>query len=431
MTTLFAIALLAIFGITTLIYLKKGSENRSSSNKLGKVLSEIESVKSTSELDEKLSSIYIDSKASVMILESIKDVKEKSIKRALLERALENKSDDILNILKTKYKEFDTDSKFTILEYLSVYGSSESMTIYIDFLVRDHMIFTRLPLDKLDKNPRYADIVFPKLMNLGLPEDKRYQVYSVINTYLANKLLFSDKIASIKENVLMQYRNIAYDFERYNDRGRLYWRYDVPMYMETRTKMLILIELLGSIYEEEVLIELKRAIKFNDPLINAYALVAIVKLGESIDDYVITLQELCEYPEVRKYLYFELESMNMKMKFPYEFRSQKYLAQSEIFNLFISQSKIYAEPMNIKFYSKIDISDKYSMYTFICDIKYSKEEELHSVIAYSGPFLNEKIESSGHGLTYIHYQEVNEKELTNELVHDIMRDKINNWLLKL
>jgi len=184
-------------------------------------------------------------------------------------------------------------------------------------------------------------------------------------------------------------------------------------------------------YEEEILMELRRAVKFNDPLVNAYSLVALVKLGESIDDYVMTMDELCEFPEVRKYLYFELERLNLKTKFPYKFRSQQYLAQSEVFNLFTLEARIYAEPMNIKFYSKIDISDKYSMYTFVCDIKYSKEDNQKSILAYSGPFLNEEVETSGRGLTSIRYEEVEEENLSKEYVHGIVRDKINNWLIKL
>ncbi|MGB3367851.1 MAG: hypothetical protein WBA54_10200, partial [Acidaminobacteraceae bacterium] len=401
MKSLYAIGLLIIFILVSLIYLKKVSESKSSKNQLESVLRDLKNIKSKSELDLKLEKIYIGSKSSVVLLESAAKVNDKAIKKDLVERALVKKSDEILDVIEISYNKFDSESKFLLLEYLSIYGSPKSMQMFIDFLMIDHMNFVKLPIEKLNEHPRYADIVFPKLMELGLAEEKRYQVYDLVNTYLKNKLIFSDKVESLKENVLMQYKNIAYDYERYNDRGRMYWRYDVPMYMETRAKMLTLIELLGYMFEEEILIELRRAVKFNDPLVNAYSLIALVKLGESIDDYVMTMDELCEFPEVRKYLYFELERLNLKMKFPYEFRSQQYLAQSEVFNLFTLESKIYAEPMNIKFYSKIDISDKYSLYAFVCEIKYSREENVKTILAYSGPFLNDEIETSGCGLTSI------------------------------
>lgn len=431
MTSLYAIGLLILFIVVSVLYLKRGSTNKSSKNQLENLLESINNIKTQAELVEKLEKIYVDSKAAVTLIESSTKVSDLKLRRVLVEKALEKKSDELLNSIKANYMKLDTENQYLILEYLSIYGSTEGMKLFVDFLMKSHMSFTKLPLDKLSQNPRYADIIFPRLIELGLPEEKRYQVYNLVNIYLASKLLFSDKIESIKENVLMQYRNMAYDYERYNDRGRLYWRYDVPMYMETRAKMLILIELLGYMYEDEIIMELKRAIKFNDPLINAYSLVSIVRLGESIDDYVMTMEELCEYPEVRKYLYYELDAMGLKMKFPYEFRTQEYLAQSELYNLFIAESRIYAEPMNIKFHSKIDISDKYSMYTFVCEIKYSKEDNLKRILAYSGPFLNDEVSTTGLGLTLIRYEELEEETLSKKMVHDIMRDKINDWLLKL
>lgn len=431
MTSIYAVALLAVFVIISLLYLRKVSESKSPKNRAEKIYSEIEKIKSVNELESKLENIHMDSEIALMTLESSLKIDDNSIKKYLIERALSKKSDLILDFINKNYNSYDGEIKYIILMYLSSYGSNLSIKMFTDFLVVDHMNFERLPLDYLMEKPRYSEIIFPRLMRLGLEEKKRYQLYRLINIYLDNKLLFSDKLDIIKDDILIQYKNMAYDYERYNDRGRLYWRYDVPMYMETRSKMLILIEMLGYVYEDEVFEQLRRAVKFNDPLINAYSLISLIRLGEKVDDYVITLEELCEYPEVRNYLYFEFEKLKLELKFPSKFRSQQYLAQSEIYNQFKMDKKIYAEPLSIKFISKIEISDKYSLYAFVCEIKYSKEDDLKKLLAYSGPFLNDKIEVKGHGLTRIIYEEIDEDMINNEYIHSRLRDSINNWLLKL
>lgn len=428
MKTLFAVLLLVAFIIITYNTIKKGYKKKTPVGKVEDLLENINKIDSKEELVNKLNNITLDDASSGELIRFIKGYRKKDIRDILLSFLLSRKSEEIVTFIGENYDNFDNDEKLLLLEYLSAFGTEEAIELFMGFILKDYKVLSELPFNQLIETPRFVDIIFPRILAIADDPVKRYGIYELLNAYLENKLLFVESIEDSMDDIYKEFKKVTYDYERFDKKYGSLWMYNEPSYMDDRKKIIAMIKILGYFYDEKVMDQLYRTLKFNDNLLRAYALISLIKLGEPVDEFAITVRDICVGPAEREVIYNAFLDMGIDLKFPYEFMTQEYFAQIDLYRTIMKDTFIYGEPMVFKMVSEIEVSELFTMYAFTFNCKHTKNSEEKTYIGFAGPYKQEELSLEGYGLTYTDYAEVDD-DISERQIHDMIKEGINDWLL--
>ncbi|MBI4497709.1 MAG: hypothetical protein HY689_07425 [Chloroflexi bacterium] len=227
------------------------------------------------------------------------------------------------------FPRFTEKVKVLALRLLAGLEDRDAAVAYMDIL-REHAQTGGVPelvTGSLSKKPRHPDVFFPELLEYTSNPKLALRVCSLCLDYFEAGLLDPTTLSPWLPSILGVYterKNKLFPAQRSEG---VAWMWE-DKYLEPRFETDILLDLLGYFPGPEVEAELRLALKYRDPLLQCFAIVSRLRLGNDVEPHY--LEEVAASPETRGLLYDLLADLGKLSLYPERFRTQEALAESRM-----------------------------------------------------------------------------------------------------
>ncbi|NLG28422.1 MAG: hypothetical protein GX557_10955, partial [Chloroflexi bacterium] len=140
---------------------------------------------------------------------------------------------------------------------------------------------TSLPVGPLEQKPRYADVLFPEMLEYTDVESLATDIWHLCWTYCESGLLTSQSLLPYATRLVGAYRVLESALVQAQQSDEIGWMWD-DTYLPTREAAGLLLDLMGYVPDPSVEEALRGALQLADPKPRAYAATSLVRLGKAV-----------------------------------------------------------------------------------------------------------------------------------------------------
>lgn len=178
----------------------------------------------------------------------------------------------------------------------------------------------------LRKAPRHADVYFPAMLEFATSEN-RSEIYAALLAALEAKAVEPRRVAQGVRKLRAAWIPLRAAARRAQASGKADWLWQTD-YQEPRETGGILLDAFGYIEDDGLRRALREALQIDDPKLQCFAAVSLLRLGERVAPEVIG--RIAASPEQRNVLYALLERAGKAAAFPARWRTREAFAESEM-----------------------------------------------------------------------------------------------------
>ncbi|PZR26348.1 MAG: hypothetical protein DI535_14605 [Citrobacter freundii] len=292
----------------------------------------------------------------------VSETSDKSIGALIIASAAENPDIMLVDIIGKNFARYDATGKHEALTYLSKVDNIKSIRLFTDLFTENAKEAYALPPGILEKNYRYKEIIFPRLLTISTQSHAYADVLLLLLSYLEAGEL---KPSSVQEQLPSI---ISYSTElrkKMNTRSGNKW--DDPELYEIYNNAGIAADLLGHFDTPASKIELAEYLGQRDVKTKMFAAVSLLKLGQSISNALAL--EIAADAETRNWFYESLKAMNKTSIYPAQFKTQAYFAEGDMVNWLTYPAELGRVPDAIELMKTVEVDlprqkDKAVFYLF-------------------------------------------------------------------
>jgi len=250
---------------------------------------------------------------------------------ALVDAAAARCDLELIPYVKKYFPEYGPSARYAALSLLLKTDSREGADLFMN-LVRKYgaRSFKSLPFHILENNTKFADIVFPQILEFAVTKDHAFGIWHLCWEYCEAGVFKRMKLGEAPtKGLITETRSWIARAKRFqkSSGGDWIWTDD---YQDMRSELTLRLDLLGYFPKAGAVPVLKEAINLRDNKQKLYAAISLLEHGENPSSE--TLKILGADPETRQALFQQLGDHKREDLFPKEFYTQKALAESDMIN---------------------------------------------------------------------------------------------------
>lgn len=231
------------------------------------------------------------------------------------------------------------EAKVEALDLLARLPDREAAIAFMSLLQAHAVDVPRIPISTLQCELRHADVFFPAMLDLADDPVLGLDVCELCLSYCDAGLIAYARLSPYAPRILELYEARVGKLQP-PERGsqlatadareaapELKWMWEED-YLAARHEASMLLDLLGHFPTPEAKAELRRALASRDPRLKHFAVVALLRHGESVD--AARIEEVAASAEMRNWLFDNLAQLMMPEIFPATWRTQEAFAESEL-----------------------------------------------------------------------------------------------------
>lgn len=255
----------------------------------------------------------------------LSETSDTSIGALVIASAAENPDIKLVDIIAKNFAGYDAAGKHEALTYLAKVDNMKSIRLFTDLFTENAREAYALPLGILEKNYRYKEIIFPRLLTISIQSHAYADVLLLLLSYIEAGEI---KPSSVEEQLPSI---ISYSTELRKKPGtKTGNKWDDPELYEMYNNLGIVADLLGYFDAASSRTELGEYLNQRDVKTKMFAAVSLLKLGQSISDTLAL--EIAGDAEARNWFYESLKVMNKAGIYPAKFKTQASFAESDMVN---------------------------------------------------------------------------------------------------
>lgn len=244
-----------------------------------------------------------------------------SIRPDFVRAAARLPSPDAVPFVEELFPRYDRETKAEALGLLANLPGRDAATAYLR-LVLQSPPSENLPIGTLAEEPRHADILFPKLLDLaGIPE-LLPGVCRVATAYAEQGLLTAETLRPLADRLA---EPLVAKVELLE--GRSLFRPKPEVVEGWRSLAIALLDLVAHAPTPRIAEVARRALGVDDRKVKAHALISLLKQGEMVE--AETAATVAADPRVRLWLRAQLQDLDRMDLYPEAFRTQEAIAEGE------------------------------------------------------------------------------------------------------
>jgi hypothetical protein len=352
------------------------------------------------------------------------------ISAVLIDQATENPHDDYIRAVKEVFPELNKHAKSSALRFLQQFGKKASIGVYMDLVTQYYKELDDLPYIALERDPKYGDTVFPRILECIDNPSIEYNIYLLTLKYLQNGLISVDKEDKFVEHLLSECsknRDRIEYIQKSEDKKS--WIWDNNDYLGLRYKQSIILDLLGFVNCPESIAQLQEGLNYKDNRLKYFAIVSMLNHSKEVNDTVT--ETVAADPETRNLLYDGLKKHNRLNLYPSKYKNQAAFAESDMVNWLIYPTELGRAPDEIELMKVVSEDTKTSdgvieFYLFRFKSNAPDWADKDWMAGLSGPFLaKDGLNTDSYGYTFSAFEKWEEKPIDEHVAE--IREIINNW----
>lgn len=329
------------------------------------------------------------------------------------------------------FSDYSARAKIEALRLLTTIPDPDAARAYV-LLAETHGrdgSLEELPIRGLETDPRYAEIVFPDLLELATIPRFRWNIYRLCLTYFNEGLLSPPDLEGHTASILEAYRPLRDLLEQAQKPDGLAWMWEED-YQEWRSEAGLMLDLLGYFRAPASRQELEHALNFEDPRLRLFAIVSSLRHGVEVDER--RLVAVASAAETRNWLYRNLQSLGREELFPEKFQTQEHFAESDMVNWLAYPTELGRVPDEIELMEVIPVESpegpmSYYLFRFRTHPPHWAAED-GWMAGVSGPFRRGVLSPDAYGDTFSTFESWDAK--TSEEHLEEIRSLIEAWKRK-
>lgn len=197
----------------------------------------------------------------------------------------------------------------------------------------------------LQQHSHHADVFFASLLNLAENESVEHQICECLLEQFCSGRLRRQRLSRCADYLSSRFRDVMPRLRVAQRDDGIAWRWD-DRYQDNRHQVSLWLDLMGYIDSEMVRDDLRIACALLDPRLVHFALLSLLRLGETVDPTRVEM--VARSREMRGWLYDDLKKLEKLDLFPSEFADQSALAESNMISWLTFGTELGREPDEIE-----------------------------------------------------------------------------------
>jgi hypothetical protein len=384
---------------------------------------------------EELKNVTLNLEEQIQLLQEAKNkfpnanYEWKSIPSILIETATKQPHEELVNIVKDNYIQYDGFAKHEVLVFLAGFSNKESISAFTSLATKYPREINFLPTGMLSKSFIYKDILFPALLELINQETTDAEVLLLLLEYFNAKQLAPENFTTYLPKIIALSEKYRAIIEEKGKSDVDIWDAD---YQLVRYKSGIFADLLGHFKNENAINEVKNYLSLNDNRLVMFGIISLMKQNVTINQQIIN--RVAADSECRNWLYNSLVDLNQGELFLEKYKTQEAFAECDMVNWLTYPTELARMPDSIELMKVIELDTKskdgiVEFYLFRFKSNHEDWKDEGWIAGVSGYFpKNEKPSTNAYGYTFSSFEpwdSLTPEEHVNNLV-DLLDEANNN-----
>jgi hypothetical protein len=287
----------------------------------------------------------------------------------------ENYSDDCSVAIMNFVSQYDLSEFYDVIEEvfpkMSVWARSYSLTILSQVPTKEslttllkllHSYTGNIPifdfnLDENSISKEAVDVLFPDLLSYTDEPSYSYSIYHFTLQCLRENLLSSSDVMHHRDTLVEKIIQLKTVIEEYQDLFDDQTIWDDPIYMDLRHTVGLYLDFAGYFNSDDEITEiLTGCLGLTDKKLQYFSALSLLRFGHDIPNEVFA--SIGSSPELRCFLFEHLNLLGAIHLFPEEFKSQEYLAESNLVQWLTYPTELGRTPDDIELMEMISATDE-------------------------------------------------------------------------
>ncbi|XXF81244.1 hypothetical protein P2318_16240 [Myxococcaceae bacterium GXIMD 01537] len=252
---------------------------------------------------------------------------------------------EYIPVIEEQFSHYSDGARAEALDVLTRLPQREAIVAYLSIL-RAHAGAGRvpkLPVKELQREPRFAEVLFPEIVNYSATPAIAASILELTLTYANEGQIPSDTLKVMSPKLLERWALVQTQVRAAQEaRVEVLSREYEPVRFEAE----ILLDLMGFLPVPEAQAELNKALGFTDLRLQLFAVIALLRRNEPVAP--AALQRVSAHPELRRWLYEYLKKANQLERMPARFRTQAALAETDMVHWLLDTKALGVAPSRIE-----------------------------------------------------------------------------------